>query len=153
MHVIPYRVFTEGGGPDDAWSRLVLPQPGPGSSVKTALTIRGAVMALEPPTNGPSISHPITGGTRDIPTSLVLPRGTFNLRGEMTHVFVSYRVSTEGGGGNGLSGLLAEKIRALSVDNTHDLHIPRCGWGLWPTGAKQPVPFRPDEAKVWNPKP
>ena len=46
----------------------------------------------------------------------------------LNQVFVSYRVATEGGGGNGLSGLLADKIRALSVDNTHDLHIPRCGW-------------------------
>ena len=29
MHVVPYRVFTEGAGPDDTWSRLIRPD-GPG---------------------------------------------------------------------------------------------------------------------------
>ena len=65
------------------------------------------------------------------------------------HCFVSYRVLTEGEAGNGLSILLAEKIRALSLDSTQELQIPTHGWGIWPAGIKKPVPFRKEEAKVF----
>ena len=78
MHFDPYRVFTEGGSPDDAWSRI--------SSDQTALATRGELKALDPPADQPSVSYPSTGDKLVLPTSLVLPRGTFNLRGEMTHV-------------------------------------------------------------------
>ena len=78
--------------------------------------------------------------------SLSKPRGKFSLHSELMHVFVSYRVVTEGPGGNGLSGTIAERIRELSLE---ELQLPRHGWGLWPKGATQPVPFRPEEAKVF----
>ena len=86
-----------------------------------------------------------------IPTSLVL-RGQFSLNGELMHAFVSYRVATEGpdGDGNGLSGLLAQKIRSLSLLE-EGLQIPRNGYGFWPKGVKQPVPFFHNQAKVNRP--
>ncbi|KAJ1469460.1 hypothetical protein T484DRAFT_1919181 [Baffinella frigidus] len=65
-------------------------------------------------------------------SKMVNVRGRFSLRGELMHAFVSYRVATEGPAGNGLSGLVAQKIR-----------------GIWPKGAKEPVPFRPEEAKCY----
>jgi len=80
-----------------------------------------------------------------------LPRSTFSLRGELLHVFVSYRVTTEGEAGNGLSGLLTEKIRELSMDSAAGLEIPPHAWGVWPQGVKQPVPFRRKEARVHSP--
>jgi hypothetical protein len=53
------------------------------------------------------------------------------MRGELMHAFVSYRVATEGksanGNGNGLSGLLAQKIRSLSM-HEKGLQLPRHGW-------------------------
>ena len=92
-------------------------------------------------------THPSTGDTDSIST--VLPRGKFHLRGELTHCFVSYRVATEGTAGNGLSGKIAKRIGALSMDdNCKELQIPRHGWGIWPKSARQPVPFKPEEAKV-----
>ena len=61
----------------------------------------------------------------------VPPRGTFSMRGALMHAFVSYRVATEGqggnGNGNGLSGLLAQKIRSLSM-HEKGLQLPRHGW-------------------------
>jgi hypothetical protein len=47
---------------------------------------------------GAVLSHPGTGGADDIrllPTSAVV-RGTFTMRGELLHCFISYRVATEG---------------------------------------------------------
>jgi len=47
---------------------------------------------------GAVLSHPGTGGADDIrllPTSAVV-RGTFTMRGELLHAFISYRVATEG---------------------------------------------------------
>ncbi|KAJ1468475.1 hypothetical protein T484DRAFT_1855069, partial [Baffinella frigidus] len=41
--------------------------------------------------------------------------------------------------GNGLSGLLAQKIRSLSMHPAEGLQIPKHGWGIWPKGAKEPV--------------
>ncbi|KAJ1483871.1 hypothetical protein T484DRAFT_1798671, partial [Baffinella frigidus] len=76
-----------------------------------------------------------------------LARGTFTLRGELMHAFISYRVATEGPAGNGLSGLITRKIRSLSILE-EGLRLPRHGWGLWPSSASRPVPFRPEEAKV-----
>jgi hypothetical protein len=52
------------------------------------------------------------------------------------------------GKGNGMSGLLAAKVRALSMDE-EGLKIPQHGWGIWPRTAKKPVPFRKEEAKVF----
>ena len=55
-------------------------------------------------------------------------RGKFALRGELMHAFfVSYRVATEGKEGNGISGLLAQKIRSLSM-HEKELQLPRHGW-------------------------
>ena len=113
------------------------------------VSMRGAVLAPVSPANTTSGSHPTAESV--LPTVAMLPRSMFSLRGELMHVFVSYRVTTEGGAGNGMSGLLAAKIRALSVDSTsaQELRIPRHGWGIWPKGAKKPVPFRKEEAKVF----
>ena len=55
------------------------------------------------------------------------PKGKFMLRGELMHAFVSYRVATEGKCGNGISGLLAQKIRSLSM-HEKELQLPRHGW-------------------------
>jgi len=65
------------------------------------------------------------------------------------HVFVSYRVATEGPTGNGLSSRIADKIRSLSMDPRLELHIPRHAWGFWPNFARKPVPFREEEAKCF----
>ena len=103
-----------------------------------------------PAMNTTSVSHPSTGGGSNgalIPTSLVLDRRSFSLRGELMHCFISYRVTTEGEAGNGLSGLLAERIRALSMEQ--ELQIPQHGFGIWPKGLKPRVPFRKEEAKVF----
>ena len=93
-------------------------------------------------------THPTTGVAR---SWSVLPlRGTFSLRKELMHAFissVSYRVATEGPVANGISGLLAQKIRSLSM-HEEGLKIPRHGWGTWPKALREPLPFRPDEAKV-----
>ena len=82
----------------------------------------------------PLRSHPTTEGTGGAPRMLPL-RDNFSMRGELVHVCVSYRVATEGtgrnGNGNGLSGLLAQKIRSLSMHEKR-LQIPRHGW-LAPT--------------------
>jgi len=73
-------------------------------------------------------THPMAAGTGAEPRLPVQPlRGTFQLRGELMHAFVSYRVATEGPAGNGLSGLLAQKIRVLSMQQ-EGLNIPRHGW-------------------------
>jgi hypothetical protein len=132
--------------PSDAqpWG-LAMPQPAglglpagsnvilPGSSVEeetdqatelrtaSAVSMRGAVMSLDPQGNATIVSHPATVDSGAVQSVLKLPRSTFSLRGEMMHVFVSYRVSTEGEAGNGMSGLLVEKIRALSMDRTQAL--------------------------------
>ena len=55
-------------------------------------TLRGAALA---PANAPGRSHPSTGGVYDLHL-LPVPRGTFSMRGELMHTFVSYRVNTEG---------------------------------------------------------
>eukprot|EP00290_Baffinella_frigidus_P041768 CAMPEP_0180287810 /NCGR_PEP_ID=MMETSP0988-20121125/13621_1 /TAXON_ID=697907 /ORGANISM="non described non described, Strain CCMP2293" /LENGTH=842 /DNA_ID=CAMNT_0022262261 /DNA_START=659 /DNA_END=3183 /DNA_ORIENTATION=+ len=97
-----------------------------------------------------AIAHPGTGGPDDmhlLPESVVLP-SMFTLRGELMHAFVSYRGATEGPAGNGLAEKVAAKIRSMSTDSKQ-LQIPRHGWGIWPKSAKRPVPFRPEEAKVY----
>ena len=112
-------------------------------------SMRGAVLEVG---RVPScrIAHPTTGETGDTLSLTVHPLpDRFSLRGELMHVFVSYRVNTEGGGGNGLSGRISERIRALSMDGMQELQIPRHGRGIWPQGVKKPAPFRPEEAKVF----
>ncbi|KAJ1471840.1 hypothetical protein T484DRAFT_3485030 [Baffinella frigidus] len=109
-------------------------------------TMRGAVLELDDvPINRTSVSQEIIF----LPAASQLPQGSFSLRGELMHAFISYRVSTEGSEGNGLSVIIAEKIRTLSMDSRQELQIPRHGWGVWPRIAKQPVPFRKEEAKVF----
>lgn len=65
-----------------------------------------------------------------LPSQMVVgPRAKFfSLHGELIHAFVSYRVVTEGPAGNRLSGTIAQRIRALSLE---ELQLPRHGWGLW----------------------
>jgi hypothetical protein len=109
---------------------------------RRTVSMRGAAMALN------TTASPTAGDTH-VPHIVRLPRSAFSLRGELMHFFVSYRVQTEGAVGNGMSGLLAEKIRTLSMDRSQELQIPRQGWGIWPKGAKKPVPFRKEQAKVF----
>jgi hypothetical protein len=110
------------------------------------VSMRGAAMALD--LRGNTTASPTAGDTR-VPHIMMLPRSTFSLRAQLMHVFVSYRVSSEGALGNGMSGLLAEKMRTLSMDRSKELQIPRQGWGIWPKGAKKPVRFREEQAKVF----
>ena len=129
------------------------------------MSVRGAVLGLAPlnrTTSDSSRDSMLPSASRTtsasspaaVDTSLVqaftaLPRSTFNLRGQLMHGFVSYRVATEGALGNGMSSLLAAKIRELSMDREQALQIPQHGWGIWPQGLKKPVPFRKEEAKVF----
>ncbi|KAJ1479745.1 hypothetical protein T484DRAFT_2022949, partial [Baffinella frigidus] len=102
-------------------------------------SMRGAVLA------------PVPGREEDfrvLPASAVLPRGSFSMRGELMHAFISYRVVTEGPAGNRLAELVAFKIRSLSRE-VKELNLPAHGWGIWPKSAKWPVPFLPEEAKVF----
>ena len=116
-------------------------------SLGRSSSLGSSVLALDPPTR---VSHPTTGDASAAQAVTALT-GPFKLRGELMHSFISYRVATEGeaSNANNFSGLLAEKIRALSTDSTLQLQIPRHGWGIWPRGAKKPVPFRKEEAKVF----
>ena len=122
----------------------------PVASNQSFITMRGAVLALDPPGNATTVSHP--SSFRRVPSEVdgltTLPLGEFNLREELMHCFISYRVATEGDAGNGMSGLLAEKIRELSM-HEDGLRIPEHGFGIWLKTAKQPVPFRNEEAKVF----
>ena len=124
------------------------PTPAFSQGANSFQTLRGAVLALDSPSNTTSVSHPsAVEDTGVLPAVTALPRGTFSLRGQLMHAF--YRVSTEGSVGNGMSSLLAEKIRELSMDREQALQIPQHGWGIWPHGLKKPVPFRKEEAKVF----
>ena len=60
------------------------------ASSDSRATMRGSVLA---PANSPGLSHP--GGVDDRRLRPVV-RGTFTMRGELMHCFVSYRVTTEG---------------------------------------------------------
>jgi len=91
------------------------------------VSMRGAVLALNPPESTSIASHPTTWHTSAVQEVVALPRSAFTLRGQLFHSFISYRVTTEGAAGNGMSGLLAEKIRAFSMDRTLELHIPQHG--------------------------
>ena len=159
---LPQPAFLEGGPPSilpgssdtDLDPELERVDVLPGASLwrkpaselrRTSLGVLGPVLDLQ----GNIVSHPATPGTGAVQALLKLPRKTFNLRGEMIHVFVSYRVTTEGEAGNGMSGLIVEKIRALSMDRTLQLQLPRHGWGSWPKGLKKPLPFRKEEAKIF----
>ena len=77
----------------------------PSSAASTQnVSLRGVVLA---PATNPAVSHPDESllrrpsaeGPEDIrvlPASAVVPRGMFSMAGSLMHVFVSYRVSTEG---------------------------------------------------------
>ena len=62
----------------------------------------------------------------------------FELHGELFHVFISYRVKTEGGkdGGNSLAGNLYKYLRQLS-NGEEELNIPSAACGLYPRFAKK----------------
>ncbi|KAJ1478342.1 hypothetical protein T484DRAFT_1817983, partial [Baffinella frigidus] len=115
----------------------------PPSRLRRRNTMRGAALAPDSSGNTAIVAHPTGGDIQE------LPQNTFSLRGSLMHAFVSYRASTEGIEGNGMSGLLAEKIRALSMDSTQELKIPRHGWGIWPKGVQQRESGRKEEAKVF----
>jgi len=66
----------------------------------TFMTMRGAVLALDPPEDTAVVSHPTTGDTSVPQTFTALP-ATFSLRGELMHSFISYRVATEVGDPHG----------------------------------------------------
>ena len=113
------------------------------------VSMRGAVLEVG---RVPSyrVAHPTNGETGGTLSLTVFPlTGKFSLRNELMHAFISYRVATEGGEGNGLSGKISERIRSLSMDGTQELQIPQHGRGFWPQGVKKPAPFRPEEAKVF----
>jgi hypothetical protein len=79
----------------------------------------------------PAVSHPAAAGPGDrivLPCSAVVPQGVFSMRGSLMHVFVSYRVNTEGPEGNGMSGRVADACRAMSMDSRHQLKLPEHGW-------------------------
>ena len=100
--------------------------------------------------HGGAVSHPSTGQNGVMPPLPTAGKpGQFSMKGELMHVFVSYRVNTEGPEGSGLAGRIADKIRSLSMDPRLELQIPRQGWGFWPMFAKKPVPFREEEAKCF----
>jgi hypothetical protein len=134
----------------DSLPRLNAGSLGRMRSGKMNESMRGAVLALDSPGNTTRVSHPTTGD-HSAAQAVTALTGPFKLRGELMHSFISYRVATEGEASNAsnFSGLLAEKIRALSTDSTHGLQIPRHGWGIWPKAARKPVPFRKEEAKVF----
>jgi hypothetical protein len=70
--------------------------PPAASRLGNSASMRGAVLA---PATHPAVSHPSTDVAEDmlgLPAWVVLPKGTFSLRGELMHAFVSYRVATEG---------------------------------------------------------
>jgi hypothetical protein len=50
------------------------------------------------------------------------------MRGELMHVFLSYRLATEGPVGNGLASRISEKIREVSVESAAEMQIPSYGW-------------------------
>jgi hypothetical protein len=125
------------------------PTPAASLGANSFVSMRGAVLALDPPANTTSVSHPSVVDSSVIHAVTALPRSGFSLRGQLMHTFVSYRVLTEGDVGNGMSSLLAVKIRELSMDREQELQIPQHGWGIWPHGLKKPVPFRKEEAKVF----
>ena len=128
----------------NSWSRPVVDLPPVAAPLRDQLVsddvpaIRTSVLRLSRLPTSPNV----------LPQNAVLPRGIFSLHGELMHAFISYRVSTEGGEGNGLAGRITEKIRELSMDTTKQLQIPHHGWGIWPKVARQPTPFRKEEAKV-----
>ena len=145
---MPQPDFLSGPSVEEMATELESPAASLGYN-SSFMTVRGAVMALNPPEDAAIVSHPTTGDTSVPHTFMALPRTTFSLRGELMHTFVSYRVATEGDAGNGMSGLLADKIRAFSMDRTQELQLPQHGWGIWPKGLKKAVPFRKEEAKVF----
>ena len=53
-------------------------------------------------------------------------RDSFCMRGELMHAFITEGMGRDGNG-NGLSGLLAQKIRSLSM-HEKELQLPRHGW-------------------------
>ncbi|KAJ1491967.1 hypothetical protein T484DRAFT_1772740, partial [Baffinella frigidus] len=122
-----------------------------GSEPSNFVSMRGAVLSVSHVSRVSSLptAHPHITGDAELDVSTKPLIGNFSLRGELMHVFVSYRVATEGAAGNGMSILVAEKIRALSMDNRLELQIPRDGWGIWPQGVKKPSHFLQAQAKVF----
>jgi hypothetical protein len=64
----------------------------------------------------------------------------FDLYGELFHVFISYRVATEGSRapGNRFARKLYDEVLALSRDVAAGLSIPPEGCGIYPSFAREP---------------
>ena len=64
----------------------------------------------------------------------------FDLYGELFHVFISYRVATEGSKapGNRFAMRLYDEVLALSRDVAAGLSIPPEGCGIYPSFAREP---------------
>jgi hypothetical protein len=64
----------------------------------------------------------------------------FDLYGELFHVFISYRVATEGSQapGNRFARRLHDEVHALSRDVAAGLSIPPEGCGIYPSFAREP---------------
>ena len=64
----------------------------------------------------------------------------FDLYGELFHVFISYRVATEGSKapGNRFARRLYDEVLALSRDVAAGLSIPPEGCGIYPSFAREP---------------
>jgi hypothetical protein len=110
------------------------------------------------------VSHPVSVGRsgrgvlESLPTDAeynitlreVCPLRDLSLHGELFHVFISYRVASEGRAPGNLRGFaqrLFDDLHILLRDPTADLSIPQQGWGRYPRNARDPRGIK-DEAKV-----
>jgi len=78
-------------------------------------------------------------------------QSAFELFGELFHVFISYRVTSEGRKGNAFARNLYKHLHLLSRDD--DLSIPSVGCGQYPRFVKEIAPGaianKPNVAKVY----
>jgi hypothetical protein len=75
---------------------------------------------------------------RTIDLSMRQPQARFDLHGELFHVFISYRVKTEGRKeGNGFASKLYKQLHMLS-NGDDELNIPPMGCGRYPRFAMEP---------------
>jgi hypothetical protein len=75
----------------------------------------------------------------------------FNLCGELFHVFISYRVNTEGADGNSFASKLYHQLQMQS-NGDDEFNIPAAGIGKYPRFARELPPGianKPNVAKVY----
>jgi hypothetical protein len=108
---------------------------------------------------GPSIPGSTSEGTRsqwvdniiyNLNFGTTAPRA-FELYGELFHVFISYRVSTEGADGNSFASKLYHQLQMQS-NGDDEFNIPAAGVGKYPRFARQLPPGianKPNVAKVF----